>query len=67
MRERQGERQVLGRFSVCSEHVLPFGVFMKDCHRDLNNFTFLCLGLGCIDTELYQDDVTWHLGFMWSE
>lgn len=31
IREKNGERQVLGRFSVCCEHVLPFGVFMKHC------------------------------------
>lgn len=52
---------------MCSEHVLPFGVFMKDCHRDLNNCTFLCLGLGCFDTALYQEDMMWHLGFLLSE
>lgn len=52
---------------MCSEHVLPFGVFMKDCHRDLNNCTFLCLGLGCFDTALNQEDMMWHLGFLLSE
>lgn len=48
---------------MCSEHVLPFGVFMKDCHRDLNNFTFWCSSLAA-PTQLYQDDVMWHLP-MW--
>lgn len=63
MRERNGKRQVWGCFSMCCEHVLPFGVCMKDCSKQLTNFTFLVwvdvpLAQHCIQMALYG---TWAL------